>query len=123
MGSALAIHPALLADRGGGAVGSRRRPDSGPPGRSAGRAGKLVLQLLSALAPAIVLVAVVRALIDADLGGRRGVRLVGLLLLNTLVAISIGLLVVNVLRPGRHSTLAEPSAPSELCRRTRLPNC
>ncbi len=78
--------------------------------------GKLVLQLLSALAPAIVLVAVVRALIDAEIGGRRGLRLVGLLLLNTVVAISIGLLVVNVLRPGAHSTLAEPAADSQLAK-------
>ncbi len=78
-----------------------------------GLPGKLVLQLLSALAPAIVLVAVVRALIDADIGGRRGLRLVGLLLLNTVVAISIGLGVANILRPGAHSEL-EPPAEADL---------
>ncbi len=88
----------------------------GPRAEHLGVPGKLVLQLLSALAPAIVLVAVVRALIDADIGGRRGLRLVGLLLLNTVVAISIGLVVVNVLRPGARGTLAEPPAETDLAK-------
>ena len=86
----------------------------GPRAEHLGLPGKLVLQLLSALAPAIVLVAVVRALIDADIGGRRGLRLAGLLLLNTVVAITIGLVVVNVLRPGAGNVLAEPPADAAL---------
>ncbi|HTU24752.1 MAG TPA: cation:dicarboxylase symporter family transporter, partial [Pirellulales bacterium] len=70
--------------------------------------GKLVLRVLGALAPALVLVAVVRALMHAELGGRSGRRLVKLLLLNTVVAISIGLVVANVVRPGAWNPIGKP---------------
>jgi Na+/H+-dicarboxylate symporter len=76
--------------------------------------GKLVLRLLQALAPALVLVAVIRALMHADLGGSGSWRLVRLLLLNTLVAIGIGLLVANVVRPGSRSPLNLPPTPQQL---------
>ena len=67
--------------------------------------GKLVLRLLGALAPPLVLAAIVNALINADIRGRIAGRLLGLLILNTFVAIVIGLLVANVVRPGRHAAL------------------
>ena len=67
--------------------------------------GKLVLRLLGALAPPLVLVAIVNALINADIRGRLAGRLVALLILNTIVAILIGLLVANIVRPGRHASL------------------
>ena len=71
---------------------------------------KLVLRLLGALAPPLILIAVIHALMQAEIKGRLGVRMVYLLILNTLVAIGIGLLVANVVRPGRHAHLAEPAA-------------
>ena len=67
---------------------------------------KLVLRLLGALAPALILVAIIHALMTADLNGRNTSRLIGLLVLNTLVAISVGLLVANVVQPGRWSQVA-----------------
>ncbi len=67
---------------------------------------KLVLRLLGALAPPLILLAIVQALMRAHLGGRQALRLVALLLTNTLVAIGIGLLVANVLRPGSWTTAA-----------------
>jgi Na+/H+-dicarboxylate symporter len=70
--------------------------------------GKPVLRVLGALAPGLVLLAVIRALMHAELGGRSGWRLVRLLLLNTVVAILVGLLVANVVRPGSWTPLAEP---------------
>lgn len=69
---------------------------------------KLVLRLLGALAPPLVLVAIIHALMTADIRGKIGRKLVGLLLLNTLVAICIGLLVANVVQPGRSSHLKPP---------------
>ncbi|HEX4351990.1 MAG TPA: cation:dicarboxylase symporter family transporter, partial [Polyangiales bacterium] len=60
---------------------------------------KLVLRLLGALAPGLVLFAIIQALINAKLEKGRAGRLVRLLVLNTLVAISVGLLVANVLKP------------------------
>ena len=68
---------------------------------------KLVLRLLSALAPALILVAIVHALMTAQLQGRTTMRMVGLLVLNTLVAIMIGLFVANIIQPGRGTTFAE----------------
>ncbi|HSI33675.1 MAG: dicarboxylate/amino acid:cation symporter [Phycisphaerae bacterium] len=61
---------------------------------------KLVLQFLTALAPALILVAVVDAILNANVQGRHAARLVFLLILNTLVAIVVGLCVANAVRPG-----------------------
>lgn len=69
---------------------------------------RLVLRLLGALAPPLILVAVVQALMQAELPRGSGTRLVRLLVLNTLVAIAIGLLVANTLQPGRWSQLDAP---------------
>jgi len=77
---------------------------------------KLVLRVLGALAPVIVLLAVVNALMTADVAGKVGRRLGTLLVTNTLVAIVIGLCVANVVRPGTHASLKPPgkavTAPS-----------
>jgi DAACS family dicarboxylate/amino acid:cation (Na+ or H+) symporter len=71
---------------------------------------KIVLQLLGTLAPPLILTAVIQALMKAHLEKGTGGRLLRLLLLNTMVAISIGLLVANVLQPGHWSTTAVPTA-------------
>ena len=69
------------------------------------QSAKLLLQLLTMIAPPLILLAVVRALVTADIGGKRAGRVIFLLILNTLVAILIGLLVANVIRPGKHANL------------------
>jgi Na+/H+-dicarboxylate symporter len=61
---------------------------------------KLVLRVLGALAPPLILLAIVQALLQARIGGKQTLRLAGLLLLNTLVAIGIGLAVANTIQPG-----------------------
>jgi Na+/H+-dicarboxylate symporter len=66
------------------------------PGAIAG----LILKLLGALAPPLILIAVLDTLIKARLAGGVVPRMIFLLILNTLVAIGIGLLVANVIRPG-----------------------
>lgn len=73
---------------------------------------RLVLRLLGALAPPLILVAVVQALMQAEFPHGAGRRLLRLLVLNTVVAICIGLLVANVLQPGRWSNLAPPQQPA-----------
>lgn len=70
---------------------------------------RLILRLLGAIAPAIILVAVIQALMHAKLGGRMALRLGSLLALNTVVAICVGLLVANVVRPGAHAQLPRPA--------------
>src|SRR5688572_13827099 len=72
--------------------------------------GQLALRLLAALAPPLILLAVVDALMKAQVRSRMGVRLAYLLLLNTLVAIFIGLLVANILGPGRWARIEPPPA-------------
>ena len=66
---------------------------------------QLILRVLGALAPPLILVAIIHVLMHADIRGRLATRMVGLLMLNTLVAICLGLLVANVLRPGERANL------------------
>lgn len=82
----------------------------GPKAESLATPSKLVLRVLGALAPPLILLAIIHALMTAEIKGAKAARLVGLLLLNTLVAICIGLLVANVLQPGRLSKITPPPA-------------
>jgi len=75
---------------------------------------RLVLRVLGGLAPALILVAVVRALITAEIHGRLALRMAWLLILNTVTAILIGLLVANVLRPGAGQAHADAAAAPKL---------
>jgi len=75
--------------------------------------GKLVLRLLGALAPALILAAIVHTFMTTQLGGPLAVRLPRLLLLNTLVAIMVGLTVANVIQPGQGAGLTPPPRHEE----------
>jgi Na+/H+-dicarboxylate symporter len=65
----------------------------------------LVLQGLQLLATPLIFVAVVLALIRAQISGGKGLKLGWLLATNTLVAIVIGLLVANLFQPGAGANL------------------
>jgi Na+/H+-dicarboxylate symporter len=69
---------------------------------------KVILQLLGALAPPLILIAVTHVLMTTEIAGRTAGRLAVLLLLNTTVAIVIGLLVANLLKPGTWSEFKKP---------------
>ncbi len=73
---------------------------------------KLILQLLGALAPPLILIAVTHVLMTTVISGKTARRLAGLLLLNTTVAILIGLGVANVMRPGSWAKI-QPPKPAE----------
>ncbi len=73
---------------------------------------KLVLRLLGAIAPVLILFAIMHALMTAKIEGKTGFRLIRLLLLNTIVAIVIGLFVANVVRPGNWAKL-EPTTQEQ----------
>jgi Na+/H+-dicarboxylate symporter len=75
--------------------------------------GKLILRLLGALAPPLILAALIHTLMTAEFGGRDSLKLVRLLILNTLVAIFIGLCVANVIQPVVGAVLAVPEARAE----------
>lgn len=67
---------------------------------------ELVLKALRALATPLILVAVLHTFMTTNIPGTAGRRLAMLLFTNTIVAILIGLLVANVIRPGRFGRLA-----------------
>jgi Na+/H+-dicarboxylate symporter len=74
----------------------------------------IVLQLLKLLATPLIFVAVVHALLKAQATGKTAARLAWLLITNTTVAILVGLLVANTLRPGRWSPFtAGGEAPAQ----------
>src|SRR5881394_1180068 len=64
---------------------------------------RMILRVLGAIAPPLILVAVMKSLIDAKVGGKLAGKMFFLLTLNTVVAILIGLTVANVIRPGSHA--------------------
>ncbi|HMJ10477.1 MAG TPA: dicarboxylate/amino acid:cation symporter [Polyangiaceae bacterium] len=70
----------------------------------------LILRILGGLAPVLILLAVVQAIMTAEVHGRLALRMARLLLLNTVVAIVVGLGVANVLKPGAGTRLPPPRA-------------
>ena len=73
---------------------------------------KVILQLLGALAPPLILVAVTHVLMTTEISAKTAGRLAGLLLLNTTMAILIGMVVANVVRPGNWAELKVPEKPA-----------
>jgi DAACS family dicarboxylate/amino acid:cation (Na+ or H+) symporter len=71
----------------------------------------MILRLLGAIAPPLILIAVSRALLGANVRGKLAGKMFFLLFLNTVVAIFVGLVVANVVRPGRHASLPPGDAP------------
>ena len=69
---------------------------------------KIILQLLGALAPPLILIAVTHVLMTTEIKGKTALRLGGLLILNTVVAICIGLFVANLVKPGTWSPMKPP---------------
>ncbi len=82
---------------------------------------RVILQLLGALAPPLIMVAVTHVLMTTEISGKTTGRLAGLLLLNTTVAIVIGMLVANVLRPGTWSELKKPASAAAQESKTASP--
>jgi Na+/H+-dicarboxylate symporter len=72
---------------------------------------RLILRVLGAIAPPLILVAVMHALISAKVGGKLAGKMFFLLVLNTVVAILVGMTVANVIQPGSHATLPPGDAP------------
>lgn len=85
----------------------------GPSARILEWPARLVLRVLGAVAPPLILVAVVHALVQAELPRRMGLRLGWLLITNTLIAIGIGLTVANLIRPGDHAELVSGTPPAK----------
>src|SRR5262245_65355928 len=72
---------------------------------------RLILRVLGAIAPPLILVAVLKALIGAKAGEKLAGKMFFLLILNTTVAIGIGIAVANAIHPGSNASLAAGDAP------------
>src|SRR5262245_30825355 len=72
---------------------------------------RLILRVLGAIAPPLILVAVLRALIRAKAGEKLAGKMFFLLVLNTTLAIGIGIAVANAIQPGSQASLVAGNAP------------
>lgn len=70
-------------------------------------APKLIIRALGALAAPLVVLAILSAIVTNDVKGRQGARMMGYYLVNTLVAMAIGLGVSNLIRPGSGAAIDE----------------
>ena len=70
----------------------------------------LIIKALRTLATPLIFLAIIHTFLTADIPGKSGRKLFGLLMGNTTVAIIIGLIVANVLQPGVGSKLPRPTA-------------
>ncbi len=70
----------------------------------------LILKALRTLATPLIFLAIIHTFLTAEIPSKSGLKLSILLITNTLVAIAIGLLVANVLRPGASGTALRTSS-------------
>ncbi len=76
---------------------------------------KLIIRALGALAAPLVVLAILHAIVSNDIRGRQGLRMMLYYLVNTLVAMAIGLGLTNLIRPGVGADLVDVgSAPTAL---------
>ena len=68
-------------------------------------APRLIIRALGALAAPLVVLAILSAIVTNEVKGRQGFRMMAYYLLNTLVAMGIGLAVSNAIRPGQGASL------------------
>ncbi len=71
---------------------------------------KLILRALTALAAPLVVLAILSAVVSNEIHGRQGAMMMVFYLINTLVAMLIGLTLTNLVQPGLGAALAEPGA-------------
>jgi Na+/H+-dicarboxylate symporter len=80
---------------------------------------KLILRALTALAAPLVVLAILSAIVTNEVKGRIGALMMVFYLINTLVAMLIGLTLSNLVRPGLGASLVEPgSAAPELSKKS-----
>ena len=75
----------------------------------------VILRALTALAAPLVVLAILSAIVTNEIKGRLGALMMAFYLLNTLVAMLIGLTLTNLINPGRDAVFVESgSAPATL---------
>ncbi len=79
---------------------------------------RLIMRAIRALAAPLVVLAILHAIVTNDIRGRQGFRMMMYYLLNTLVAMTIGLTLTNLVRPGLGATLLDVQAEKTLPRKS-----
>lgn len=69
-----------------------------------GELGKLVIQLIKAVATPLLFLVIINAILKTEIRARSGARLLGWAIFNASIALTIGLVVSNVFEGGKHLT-------------------
>jgi Na+/H+-dicarboxylate symporter len=72
---------------------------------------KIILRALTALAAPLVVLAILSAIVTNEVKGRVGALMMIFYLINTFVAMLIGLTLTNLIQPGKGASLYEPNTP------------
>ncbi|MBL8740889.1 MAG: cation:dicarboxylase symporter family transporter, partial [Myxococcales bacterium] len=86
------------------ALGLLLGPIMGKSATVVGEAGKLVIQLIKAVATPLLFFAILNAILTTKIEGKAAVRLLFLATFNATIAIAIGIGVSNLVEPGKHLT-------------------
>ena len=73
---------------------------------------KIILRALTALAAPLVVLAILSAIVTNEVKGRLGALMMIFYLINTFVAMLIGLTLTNLIQPGTGASLYEPDMPT-----------
>jgi DAACS family dicarboxylate/amino acid:cation (Na+ or H+) symporter len=85
----------------GMAVGLALGPLLGARAAPLGELGRLVIQLIKAVATPLLFLAIVDAILKTEVRGRQGAVMLGFAALSASIALGIGLVISNVFHPGR----------------------
>jgi Na+/H+-dicarboxylate symporter len=85
----------------GMAAGLALGPLLGARAAPLGELGKLVIQLIKAVATPLLFLAIVRAILETEVRGRQGAVMLGFAALSSSIALAIGLSISNLFHPGR----------------------
>jgi DAACS family dicarboxylate/amino acid:cation (Na+ or H+) symporter len=96
----------------GMAIGLALGPLLGARAAPLGELGKLVIQLIKAVATPLLFFAIVDAILKTEVRGRQGAFMLGFAALSASIALAIGLVISNLLHPGRLLDLNGISKPT-----------
>lgn len=103
-------HAGLTLAIGAGLVlGLAVGPLLGPAAAPLGDLGKLVIQLIKAIATPLLFLAVLNGVLRTEVGARSGARMFFFSGINAIIAVTIGLALSNAFRPGDHLAAAIPA--------------
>lgn len=77
-----------------------------------GEIGKLVIQLIKAVATPLLFFAILNAILKTELQAKSGAKMVAIAMFNATIALCIGLLISNLIQPGKYLQIAAQNGGS-----------